>query len=221
MDYKDYYATLDISTDADEQAIKTAFRKLARVHHPDVAVEKIGATERFKEINEAYTVLSDPDKRRTYDLFRTRYERYQTTYRAPRPEPSRPASANATNAKARTTGAASGATSSGRASGANPGTASAGRASGARPGATSSGAASGSTAGHASYGPAAGAAPGPTPGPTSDPTSAGPAGGATSGAARGAQGGASSDRSGARRTSTRTVSEEDFERLFRGFMWAY
>ena len=72
--------------DADEQAIKTAFRKLARVHHPDVAVEKIGATERFKEINEAYTVLSDPDKRRTYDLFRTRYERYQTTYRAPRPE---------------------------------------------------------------------------------------------------------------------------------------
>ena len=105
MDYKDYYATLGISTDADEQAIKTAFRRLARVHHPDVAVEKIGATERFKEINEAYTVLSDPDKRRTYDLFRTRYERYQTNYRAPRPEPARPASASATSTKPRTTGA--------------------------------------------------------------------------------------------------------------------
>ena len=160
MDYKDYYATLDISADADEQAIKTAFRKLARVHHPDVAVEKIGATERFKEINEAYTVLSDPDKRRTYDLFRTRYERYQTTYRAPRPEPSRPASANATNAKARTTGAASGATSARKASGTSPGANPAGKASGASPGATSAGAATGSTAGHTPYGTAAGAAPG-------------------------------------------------------------
>lgn len=221
MDYKDYYATLDISADADEQAIKTAFRKLARVHHPDVAVEKIGATERFKEINEAYTVLSDPDKRRTYDLFRTRYERYQTTYRAPRPEPSRPASGNTAYAKSRTTGAASGATSSGKASGASQGATSAGKASGARPGATSTGAASGSTTGHASYGTAAGAPSGAAPGATSDPTSAGPTGGATSGAARSAPGGDSNDRSGPRRTSTRTVSEEDFERLFRGFMWAY
>ena len=116
MDYKDYYATLGISTDADEQAIKTAFRKLARVHHPDVAVEKIGATERFKEINEAYTVLSDPDKRRTYDLFRTRYERYQTTYRAPRPEAPRPAAGSGQSAKPRTADATSGATSAGRAS---------------------------------------------------------------------------------------------------------
>ena len=229
MDYKDYYATLDISADADEQAIKTAFRKLARVHHPDVAVEKIGATERFKEINEAYTVLSDPDKRRTYDLFRTRYERYQTTYRAPRPETSRPASASATNAKARTTGAASGATSARKASGTSPGANPAGKASGASPGATSAGAATGSTAGHTPYGTAAGAAPGaapratsgPTPGSTPDPTSAGPTGGSTSGTARSAKGDASGDRSGPRRTNTHTVSEEDFERLFRGFMWAY
>lgn len=170
MDYKDYYATLGISTDADEQAIKTAFRRLARVHHPDVAVEKLGATERFKEINEAYTVLSDPDKRRTYDLFRARYERYQTNYRAPRAEPTRPASASATGARPSTAGATSRATSAGTAAGA---------------------------------------------------TSSGAAAGANSGAGRSTPGGASSDRSGPRRTHTRTVSDEDFERIFRGFMWAY
>ena len=191
MDYKDYYATLGISADADEQAIKTAFRKLARVHHPDVAVEKIGATERFKEINEAYTVLSDPDKRRTYDLFRTRYERYQTTYRVPRPEPARPASASATSAKPRTTGATSGATSAGRASGA------------ARCNLRRRGLRADCRSRFlAGSGPLAGRDFGRS-------------------TARSAQGGASSDRSGPRRTNTRTVSEEDFERLFRGFMWAY
>ena len=77
MDYKDYYTILGIPRDADEQTIKSAFRQKARVHHPDVNANKAEATERFKEINEAYTVLSDPDKRARYDLFNGRYEQYQ------------------------------------------------------------------------------------------------------------------------------------------------
>jgi len=67
-EYKDYYVILDIPRDADEQTIKSAFRKQARTHHPDVNANKAEATEKFKEINEAYTVLSDPDKRARYDL---------------------------------------------------------------------------------------------------------------------------------------------------------
>ena len=67
-EYKDYYVILDIPRDADEQTIKSAFRKQARTWHPDVNVNKAEATEKFKEINEAYTVLSDPVKRATYDL---------------------------------------------------------------------------------------------------------------------------------------------------------
>ena len=76
MDYKDYYTILGIERDADEQTIKSAFRRLARVYHPDVNPDKVGATEKFKEINEAYTVLSDADKRARYDLFSGRYEQY-------------------------------------------------------------------------------------------------------------------------------------------------
>lgn len=79
MDYKDYYSILDIPRDADEQTIKSAFRRKARVYHPDVNANKAEATEKFKEINEAYTVLSDPDKRARYDLFNGRYEQYQRT----------------------------------------------------------------------------------------------------------------------------------------------
>ena len=77
MDYKDYYAILGVSRDADEQTIKSAFRRMARVHHPDVNANKAEATEKFKEINEAYTVLSDPDKRAHYDLFDGRYQQYE------------------------------------------------------------------------------------------------------------------------------------------------
>lgn len=80
MDYKDYYTILGVTRDADEQTIKSAFRRLARVHHPDVNADKVGATEKFKEINEAYTVLSDPDKRARYDLFSGRYQNYDSNY---------------------------------------------------------------------------------------------------------------------------------------------
>ncbi len=65
--FKDYYETLGVSRTASAEEIKKAFRKLARQHHPDVAKNKKEAEEKFKEINEAYEVLSDPEKRKRYD----------------------------------------------------------------------------------------------------------------------------------------------------------
>jgi curved DNA-binding protein len=67
VEFKDYYTTLGVARDASEADIKKAFRKLARVHHPDVAKDKKVAEEKFKEINEAYEVLGDPEKRKKYD----------------------------------------------------------------------------------------------------------------------------------------------------------
>jgi len=65
--YKDYYESLGVTRTASADEIKKAFRKLAREFHPDVAKDKKKAEERFKEINEAYEVLSDPAKRKKYD----------------------------------------------------------------------------------------------------------------------------------------------------------
>ena len=65
--YKDYYKTLGVSREASEAEIKKAFRKLARKHHPDVAEDKSGSEAKFKEINEAYEVLGDAEKRKRYD----------------------------------------------------------------------------------------------------------------------------------------------------------
>ncbi len=67
VEFKDYYATLGVPKTAPEEEIKKAFRKLARQYHPDVAKDKRGAEQKFKEINEAYEVLSDPTKRKKYD----------------------------------------------------------------------------------------------------------------------------------------------------------
>src|SRR3989440_9055014 len=67
VQYKDYYKSLGVARDASEADIKKAFRKLAREYHPDVAKNKKQAEEKFKEINEAYEVLSDPVKRKKYD----------------------------------------------------------------------------------------------------------------------------------------------------------
>src|SRR5260370_16127570 len=67
MDYKDYYKVLNVPRGASADDIKKAFRKLARKHHPDVNPGDKKAEAKFKEINEAYEVLSDPEKRHKYD----------------------------------------------------------------------------------------------------------------------------------------------------------
>jgi curved DNA-binding protein len=65
--FKDYYGILGVPRNASEEDIKKAFRKLARQYHPDVAKDKKGAEEKFKDINEAYEVLGDPANRQKYD----------------------------------------------------------------------------------------------------------------------------------------------------------
>ena len=65
----DYYKLLGISKDADEKQIRQAFRRLARKYHPDLNPGDKKAEEKFKEINEAHEVLSDPDDRRKYDRY--------------------------------------------------------------------------------------------------------------------------------------------------------
>lgn len=160
MDYKDYYGILGISRDADGEEVKRAYRKMARTYHPDVNPDKATATERFKDINEAYTVLSDADKRRRYDQINSSYEQMR-----------------------RTSARASSTASQGR-SGAS-----------SNYSYTSSSSYSSSAAGASAKRPAEAA------GSRSD----------TRGAANG----------GARRTYTGTISEEDMERIFRGFGWAY
>ena len=67
VQYKDYYETLGVPRTASADELKKSFRKLARQYHPDVAKDKKKAEEKFKEINEAYEVLSDPAKRKKYD----------------------------------------------------------------------------------------------------------------------------------------------------------
>jgi len=67
VEFKDYYETLGVPRNASDDEIKRAFRKLARKHHPDVARDKKAAEEKFKEINEAHEVLSNPENRRRYD----------------------------------------------------------------------------------------------------------------------------------------------------------
>ena len=67
--YRDYFKVLGVDRGADNDAIKRAFRKLARQHHPDVNPGDAGAEAKFKEVSEAYEVLSDPDKRARYEQF--------------------------------------------------------------------------------------------------------------------------------------------------------
>ncbi len=76
MEYRDYYKILGVSKNADEKEIKRAFRKLAQQYHPDKNPGDPQAETKFKEINEAYEVLSDPDKRSKYTGFGSQWEPY-------------------------------------------------------------------------------------------------------------------------------------------------
>ena len=82
MDFKDYYATLGVAKTASEKEIKQAFRKLARKHHPDVNPGDKVAESKFKEINEAYEVLGDPDKRKKYDELGANWRMYEQQARS-------------------------------------------------------------------------------------------------------------------------------------------
>jgi curved DNA-binding protein len=75
VQYKDYYETLGVSKTASQDEIRKAFRKLARQFHPDVAKDKKTAESKFKEINEAYEVVGDPEKRKKYDTLGKDWER--------------------------------------------------------------------------------------------------------------------------------------------------
>src|SRR5438067_13920840 len=70
----DYYATLGVSRNASEKEIRTAYRKLARKLHPDVNPNDKASEARFKEVNAAYDVLSDADKRKKYDRYGDNWE---------------------------------------------------------------------------------------------------------------------------------------------------
>lgn len=79
MEYKDYYKILGVSKNASAEEIKKAYRKLARQYHPDVNPDNKAAEETFKDVNEAYEVLGDSQKREKYDQFGSQWQQYQRT----------------------------------------------------------------------------------------------------------------------------------------------
>jgi curved DNA-binding protein len=76
MEYKDYYKILGVSKTASEKEIKAAYRRLAKKHHPDINPGNKEAEARFKEIGEAYDVLSDKEKRKRYDTLGENWQSY-------------------------------------------------------------------------------------------------------------------------------------------------
>ena len=82
MDYKDYYKILGVDKKASEKDIKKAYRKLARQYHPDVNPDKPDAEAKFKEVNEAYEVLRDKEKRQKYDQLGANWKQYEQWQKA-------------------------------------------------------------------------------------------------------------------------------------------
>ena len=83
MQYRDYYQVLGVDRSAGEQEIKRAYRRLARELHPDVNPDDEQAEEKFKEVNEAYEVLGDSDKRRKYNQLGANWQQWQRMGRDP------------------------------------------------------------------------------------------------------------------------------------------
>lgn len=79
MEYRDYYEILGVPRSASQAEVKKAFRKLARAHHPDRNPGDVAAERRFKDVNEANAVLSDPDKRQQYDTLGASWGQFQQT----------------------------------------------------------------------------------------------------------------------------------------------
>lgn len=79
---RDFYKTLGVSRNATEKEIKSAYRKLARKHHPDVNPGDKSSEEQFKQVSEAYEVLKDPERRKAYDRFGPQWEQWQQAEKA-------------------------------------------------------------------------------------------------------------------------------------------
>jgi curved DNA-binding protein len=82
VEYKDYYRVLGVPKDATEKDIKSAYRRLARKLHPDVNPNDKGAAEHFKQVNEAYEVLGDDEKRKKYDALGANWKQYEQYQRS-------------------------------------------------------------------------------------------------------------------------------------------
>lgn len=79
MEYKDYYKTLGVNKNATTEEIRKAYRQLAKKYHPDKNPGNKASEEKFKEVTEANEVLSDPEKRKKYDMLGANWKQYQTS----------------------------------------------------------------------------------------------------------------------------------------------